>query len=379
MKFILSALLFSAAATLCAQSTTTAAAQIQKLQADANVVWMGEIYRDFTDLDGTYEGRVQDRTKPVEMGGLTLYSHQQYTEIVKLLRPNTGMAISNWSTGFFDYVFDENAESFADADLTKKLSAKDKKALCTSRDSIVVFNSETFKEEVAVVDNTLDPKSVVSYRLREVVYYDKKNEQYQVLPIALAPIVLQYNDVGTCIGHKLLFWLPINQLAAPINTAATPNMPYIRSVYMHTPLGEAKELKATQTWAKCNDGMLEKLRKEKDKALVLDIMQGDSEKSAPMTAKEIGYLGASIDTIITFDQTTFKEIVTVVTNNAQGKDIAAIRVHHVFAWDEKKRQLSMHIYSFAPIINRYDDKGKFLNSGPMFYLLPHKRYRTVSK
>jgi hypothetical protein len=39
--------------------------------------------------------------------------------------------------------------------------------------------------------------------------------------------------------------------------------------------------------------------------------------------------------------------------------------------------LTVATYSIAPIINRYDDNRNLLNSGPLFYLYPHRRFKTA--
>ena len=67
-----------------------------------------------------------------------------------------------------------------------------------------------------------------------------------------------------------------------------------------------------------------------------------------------------------FDPKTFKEIIQVVKNNFKGSDIKNIRLIQDWIWDADNNQLGIVYQGFAPIIDRVDSQGNFLNSGPMF-------------
>lgn len=93
----------------------------------------------------------------------------------------------------------------------------------------------------------------------------------------------------------------------------------------------------------------------------------DDEFTTPLTQEEMQTLGSSVDTIITFDPETFQEIVQVVVNELNPEDVKQYRLKEVWFFDEEASNLSVRILGLAPIINRYDDNGNFLNSGPMFW------------
>ncbi len=349
---LLSLLLSSAACSLFAQAAPTAEAQIQKLQADANVLWIGEIYRDYVDLDGTREGRPQDRIDPVELqNGEMIYNHKQNTSIVKLQRPQGNATYGGWDFWFFEQISAPEVPVFADAELKKPLNKKEKSDCLSSQDSIFTFDPVKQTEVLQVVTNTLNPKDIVSYRTREILYFDKKAGIYQAQVLAIAPLQLLKDDAGKSIRLQPLFWLPVNTTLTPHNSATATSTPYIKSVQMYMPFSDCKELKTTQTREKCTVDMLEKVRQEKEKAFVVGTMEQDSELNPPLSAKEI-------------EEHLAKN---------EPKNIVAMRLNHVFAWDEKTRKLNLHIYSVAPIVQRSDSEG------PMFYLLPHKRQRSTGK
>lgn len=93
----------------------------------------------------------------------------------------------------------------------------------------------------------------------------------------------------------------------------------------------------------------------------------DDEFTSPLAQQEMQQLGSSVDTVITFDPETFQEIVNVVVNELNPNDVKQYRVKEVYFFDEERSDLGVRILGIAPIINRYDDNGNFLNSGPMFW------------
>jgi gliding motility associated protien GldN len=93
----------------------------------------------------------------------------------------------------------------------------------------------------------------------------------------------------------------------------------------------------------------------------------DDEFTQAMTQDEMQNIGSSVDTIITFDPDTFEEIVQVVVNDLNPEDIKKYRIKEVYFFDEETSTMDVRILGIAPIIDRVDDNGNFLNSGPMFW------------
>ncbi len=93
----------------------------------------------------------------------------------------------------------------------------------------------------------------------------------------------------------------------------------------------------------------------------------DDEFTEPMTIDEANNCGRSTDTIITFDPEDFTEIVQVVINDLNWEDIKKYRIKEVYFFDEETSSMNVRILGIAPIIDRLDDNGNFLNSGPMFW------------
>ncbi len=93
----------------------------------------------------------------------------------------------------------------------------------------------------------------------------------------------------------------------------------------------------------------------------------DDEFTQPLTDEERQSIGSDIDTICTFDPDTFDEICLPVVNEFNPEDVKQFRIKEVYFLDEETSKMDVRILGIAPIIDRYDENGNFLNSGPMFW------------
>lgn len=93
----------------------------------------------------------------------------------------------------------------------------------------------------------------------------------------------------------------------------------------------------------------------------------DDEFTKPLTQEEMNQIGSEVDTIITFDPETFQEIIQVVVNELDPKDVKQYRIKEVWFFDEETSQLEVRILGIAPIVDKYDDNGNFLLTMPMFW------------
>jgi hypothetical protein len=351
----------------------TPAEQIAKLQKDPNVVWIGEFYRDYEDLDNGYEGRNIDRRVPDTLrNGSILYTHRQKTGILKLERRTP--ATDYWQNYFWKQIIDPKVKVFADADLSKPLSDADKKKYIVQNDTIILFDPETFTEKLTTNINEINPDDIYAYRMRQLVYYNAKDNMYYNLPLSIAPIVIRYND-----GVKFtatLFWLPVIASSTPINPSKAPNMPFIKSVQMHLPFADAKVLKESKKSEEVNLIWLEQTTKQKDKIFAISAEGTDDQNGKQLSAKDIERIFTNTDTIEVYDPETFKVTLTPLNYKPNFK-IVDLRINQTFGWDDKKKTLTISTYSIAPIINLYDGNSNFIYSGPLFYLYPHRRFKTA--
>ncbi len=94
----------------------------------------------------------------------------------------------------------------------------------------------------------------------------------------------------------------------------------------------------------------------------------DDEFQNPMPTEDAKMVGNSIDTVCTFDPIDFTDTCFPVVNELNPVDVKQYRVKEVYYIDEETGNMGVRILGIAPIIDRYDDNGNFLNSGPMFWV-----------
>lgn len=105
----------------------------------------------------------------------------------------------------------------------------------------------------------------------------------------------------------------------------------------------------------------------------------DDRFSQALTQEEIQGLMSSSDTVSIYDPETFRDSIIVVNNEMNWEDIKKYRIKEAWYFDEETSTLGVRILGIAPIINRYDDDGNLLNSGPMFWAYYPELRNTFAK
>jgi gliding motility associated protien GldN len=94
----------------------------------------------------------------------------------------------------------------------------------------------------------------------------------------------------------------------------------------------------------------------------------DDKFTSQLTADEVASMGATIDTVITFDPETYEEQMQVVRNDINPEDVKRFRLKEVWFFDEETSTLQVRILGIAPLIDKTDDNGNFLYEKPMFWV-----------
>lgn len=105
----------------------------------------------------------------------------------------------------------------------------------------------------------------------------------------------------------------------------------------------------------------------------------DDEFSMPFSREEACVMGTTIDTICTIDPTTFEDSCFAVVNELNPDNIKEYRLKEVYFFDEERSTMDVRILGIAPLIERYDDNGNFLNSGPMFWVYYPEARETLAR
>lgn len=93
----------------------------------------------------------------------------------------------------------------------------------------------------------------------------------------------------------------------------------------------------------------------------------DDEFKVKLTADEVSGMGASTDTVITYDPETYEEKLVIARNELNPEDIKRFRLKEVWFFDKESSTLQARILGIAPIKEVKDDKGNFRFEQPMFW------------
>ena len=99
------------------------------------------------------------------------------------------------------------AYSNEDDQFTQPLSLEKVDVLVNSYDTIPVYDPGTYEMSLRIIKNSMDPKSITRYRLKEVWWFDSKYSTLKVRILGIAPIVADYDDNGNFMYEYPLFWV----------------------------------------------------------------------------------------------------------------------------------------------------------------------------
>ncbi len=89
--------------------------------------------------------------------------------------------------------------------------------------------------------------------------------------------------------------------------------------------------------------------------------------TAKLQPDEVAAMGATVDTVITFDPETYEENIQVVRNELNPEDVKRFRLKEVWFFDEETSTLQVRILGIAPLIDVKDDNGNFKYEKPLFW------------
>lgn len=94
----------------------------------------------------------------------------------------------------------------------------------------------------------------------------------------------------------------------------------------------------------------------------------DDKFTSPLTPEEVASMGATVDTVITFDPETYEEQIQVVRNDLNPEDVKRFRMKEIWFFDEETSTMQVRILGLAPLIDVKDDNGNFRYEKPMFWV-----------
>ncbi|NRB51163.1 MAG: gliding motility protein GldN [Saprospiraceae bacterium] len=106
----------------------------------------------------------------------------------------------------------------------------------------------------------------------------------------------------------------------------------------------------------------------------------DDKFSQRLTPDEVKAMGASVDTITTFDPVTYEEKIEIVTNDINPEDVKRFRLKEIWFFDEETSTLQVRILGIAPLLDVKDENtGEFRYEQPMFWVYYPEARETLAR
>jgi hypothetical protein len=336
---------------------------LEELEKNPDVIWLGEMEVDYA-LNYNRWDYDKEATERVLMEKIGFKSRN----VFKVLKYQVGdfNASSNDDHNLFVKVLKNRNEIklYKESTLDNLCTSKEVEHNIGRIDTVVTFDPNTFDEIVQVVVSALNPEDVKGFRVRQVIYYSKKAMAFKAIALAVAPLLYQPGSEATSSADLMpLFWMKVTALSiAP--SIASSDITWAKRMYRNLDVSTVKMIKQEQSFGVVLEQMMADFRTNSETVKIGHTFNPDGLEH--FTAEEVKGLGASIDTIITFDPKTFAEKIDIVESRMDGKTIKQLRLIQDWVWNERTNSLSIRYVGFAPIIDRVDMNGNFMNSGPMF-------------
>lgn len=83
---------------------------------------------------------------------------------------------------------------FRDEDFKEMMSPDDVIGVLNSIDTVLIFNPDTYEDEVQIVNNPTNPEDIKKFRIKEIWFFDKESSRMQVRILGIAPIKDTYDE-----------------------------------------------------------------------------------------------------------------------------------------------------------------------------------------
>jgi gliding motility associated protien GldN len=106
---------------------------------------------------------------------------------------------------------------FADEKFTTALTQEEVDGKLSKVDTIPDFDYETYTEVIKIVKNDVNWENIFSYRIKEVIYFDKQRSRVDIRILGIAPIYASPEDEAQGIPPYPLFWVYYPEARAPLS------------------------------------------------------------------------------------------------------------------------------------------------------------------
>ncbi len=326
---------------------------------DADVIWMAEIYTNYaTDFDSKNATIEQKKM-------MSLFDIKQLNSVQILKLQSSYIASNNYA---YDHrlinkliASSKHLKHYKEDNLKEIYSPEELKERLIVRDTFISFDPETYEQIVERTALPINLLQVKAFRIKQLLYYNKKDMVFRTVPIAIAPLFVSYTKANTIKSITELFWMDINRINY-MPDLNSPNITWAKRMVRSIPIKHLRVIKKELSINETLDKMMADYRANANRILVYDGV----DKNKKLSEKEVSRIGKGLDTIMTFDPETLEKIIEVVDISIKGVSINSLNIMQDWIWDEKNKKFSIRLVNFTPVIYEYDYNGKLKRTKELF-------------
>jgi|SRR5687768_9294366 len=97
---------------------------------------------------------------------------------------------------------------FKDEEFKTMMSPEEVLSTLNSVDTSLVFNPETYEDEVVITNDPVNPEDIKKYRVKEMWFFDRESSRMQVRILGIAPVKDEYDEETFEFKYSIpMFWV----------------------------------------------------------------------------------------------------------------------------------------------------------------------------
>jgi hypothetical protein len=266
-----------------------------------------------------------------------------------------------WKIRLMELLNTPELEAFNDPLLEVVLLENDRFDRMSSLDTIYQTNEATQQTWTYLVRNERNMEDFHGVRVYQWVYLRKSDRSIGYRAVSWAPLYGQANEGTDRVAYEPVAWFPVFPAEDPDALRRSDDVSYVfvtTSRDQSPKLEEMNPLKGTMNWQSL---IFDFVRDPWAKAYSAE---GDFQE---LSAEDLQYFSAGIDTIITFDPVTYAENIQIVHRPDLSEGVGYIRFVVRWFFDERLRRLYYEPVGLCPMTRVNDEEGNLRYYRPAFY------------
>lgn len=337
---------------VCLASVTTARAQWADLLRNPEVTWVAEYTTDYLmDLEGEEDYAYEDKPNYIDLLQF-INTDNEHDLYGRNLQPSKYL-----SQQLLNAARDTQFQCFKDSSCRLELSTTERYHSLTKLDTAIGCCDCPLSEMYRIIKNDVSFEDVWCFRTRQIYWYDRKRARFDARLLAYAPVVFTKDNEGNTTGTRTLFWVKAGELSP--KTLKTKSFNYVFQTKMLHNAPSHNVLKVIK-------GALD-FKKHFAKELSFPSYPlVNASTYQPASSDTLSAICFGTDTIISYDPTTYEEIIQLESRNCI-ELIERIRFVQNWYYDERRQRLYCRLVGVAPLATIRDVEGRFRFFKPLFY------------